>query len=245
MTGSTTRAPGAGRRRSLNRVMAQTEPPAAGVLPDPEYTPPPASAIEHIAAHLAEHEISIRLERDVSFLGNPQPEALISYVAAMGERAQRYHCAKCPGRVFLIDPVDPVDLRSPEERQAARTREEVQAALAELGPGAPPARRGPAARDPKAARREELCQQWMLARYRELGNREEVWDELEALPKDNPELWQDLAEGFHPLGCSTLQRYWKRIPQTARDAAKADYRAIPERERNAAAAARRKQKLTG
>jgi len=222
--------------------MAQTEPPAAGVLPDPIYTPPPPSAIEHIARHLSEHAIPMRLERDVSFLGNPQPEALISYVAAAGARARRYHCARCPGRVFLIDPVD---LRSPEERQAARTRDEVQAALAELAPGAPPARRGPAARDPKAARREELCQQWMLDRYRELGNREEVWDELEALPKDNPELWQDLAEGFHPLGSSTLQRYWKRIPQTARDAAKDAFRATPERERNAAAAARRKQKLTG
>lgn len=222
--------------------MAHADLPAAGVLPDPEYTPPPPSAIEHIARHLAEHDIPMRLDRDVSFLGNPQPEALISYAAAAGERAQRYHCAKCPGSVFLIDPVD---LQSPEQREAARVRDEVQAALAELAPGAPVVRRGPAARDPKAAQREERCQQWMLARYRELGNREEVWDELEALPKDNPELWQDLAEGFHPLGSSTLQRYWKRIPQTARDAAKDAFRATPERERNAAAAARRKHKLTG
>jgi len=222
--------------------MARTEPPAAGVLPDPEYTPPPPSAIEHIARHLAEHDIPMRLERDVSFLGNPQPEALISYVAAAGKRAQRYHCARCPGRVFLTDPVD---LRSPEERQAARTREEVQAALAELAPATPVVRRGPAARDPKAARREELCQQWMLARYRELGNREDVWDELKALPKDNPELWRELADEFHALARDTIRRYWKRIPQPDRDAAKDAFRATPERERNAAAAARRKHKLTG
>lgn len=219
--------------------MVRAELPAAGVLPDPVYTPPPASAIEHIARHLSEHGIPMRLERDVSFLGNPQPEALISYVAAAGERAQRYHCASCPGRVFLIDPVD---LRSPEERQAARTREEVQAALAEL---APVVRRGPAARDPKAARREELCHQWMLARYRELGNREDVWDELKALPQEDPGLWRELADEFHGLALDTIRRYWKRIPQTARDAAKADYLATPERERNAAAAARRKHKLTG
>ncbi len=222
--------------------MAYADLPAAGVLPDPVYSPPPASAIEHIAGHLAEHDISMRLDRDVSFLGNPQPEAPISYAAGAGGRAQRYHCSRCPGFVFLIDPVA---LQSPEEREAARVREEVQAALAELGPGAPVVRRGPAARDPKAAQREERCQQWMLARYRELGNREEVWDELEALPQDDSELWGELAEGFHGLALDTIRRYWKRIPQPDRDAAKADYRAIPARERNAAAAARRKQKLTG
>lgn len=99
-------------------------------------------------------------------------------------------------------------------------------------------------RDPRAASRIENAQAWMLERYAEIGNREEVWKELIDLRTTDPELHRELIGDDRPITLGTATRWWGEIDEEDRQAAKAVYERRPEEERKREAAERRAHKVS-
>jgi hypothetical protein len=240
-------------------------PELGGVLPPPKYERPPDEVVDHIRAHLAEHDWTLRLRRDVEWPGNKAREAKITLEIASPYRAARYWCGLC-GKLFVVG--TPV---YGAERTAylMRTSPEVRMLLS----GAPPERhdalveewdRGELAppvdaplrrarqqtrrpRDPATRERHEGCQRWMLERYAQTGNVDSVLDELEAL-LGNREECQRITGGTRPLGRERLRKLWsgkEGIPLEQRKQAKRQYEELPEAERKAAERTRRLRKSPG
>ena len=100
-------------------------------------------------------------------------------------------------------------------------------------------------RDPRAAARIENAKAFMLEAYAVLGNREEVWDELDELRVDNLDLYKEIIGDGRVVPDSTKSRWWEETDEEDRAAAKALYNERPEVERKREAAERRARKVRG
>lgn len=114
--------------------------------------------------------------------------------------------------------------RTPYEREAV-TRAFLRGELGEelLRPVLKRARRKPAAARPSVEHRYRRVQAWMLERYSMLGVKQRVIEEALRLQLEDRDAWALIAA--RPLSESTLNRYWRTIPDGRVAAAKALYQA--------------------
>jgi hypothetical protein len=237
------------------------------VLPEPSYERPPDAVVDDISRHLlARHGHQLRLRRDVYWPGNRARRPIVTLELANYARPARYWCSHCPnGRnLFIVgEPVRGAERNAllrlydpriavllggvPTERHDevidAYDRGELMPALID---SALARRRQQTRREarPAALRRKQRAQEWMLGRYAEIGNVDEVQDELAELLEADRQARFDILGEDTTRAKETLKGDWRAIPNERREAAKRKALARPERERNADRAARRKRKLT-
>lgn len=99
-----------------------------------------------------------------------------------------------------------------------------------------------AGRDPRTAARITNGKDFMVGLYAMLGNKEEVFDEIDGLRKDNTELYREIFGDDRVIPDSTKARWWEEIAEEERVAARAIYEERPEEERKREAAERRARK---
>jgi hypothetical protein len=237
------------------------------VLPEPSYERPPDEVVNDVKRHLLDrHGHVLRLRRDVYWPGNRAKRPVVTLELANYARPARYWCAHCPRGHDLFIVGAPV--RGPERSALLRLHDPRVGMLlsgvpterhdevidaydrGELMPAmidtALARRRQQTKRNPRPAaqRRRRGAQRWMLARYAEIGNVEEVQNELAELLRDDRQARFDILGEDTTRAEETLKADWRVIPIEQRLAARRTALARPERERNADRAARRKHKLT-
>lgn len=224
------------------------------VAPAAAYRRPPPQVIE---SHLAGHGHKLRLRRDVAWPGNRAKRPHVTLEPASFARPARVWCGLCPpGRdLHLVGAPE----RGPARRSwLRRTDGQLEALLrgvaadrhdelidaydrGELMPaileGALTRRRQqtkePAVARHDAEKRRKGAQGWMLARYAEVGNVDELQDELEQLLRENRHARLEILGEDTTRAKETLKGDWKRIPVEQREAARKQAHGRPAAERNA------------
>lgn len=247
---------------------------------DPQPALPSPKIIEEMARDFASHgKPDFVLERDVSYPGNPQPEANYTYYFSE-EEGERYHCPLCGGtslpkkipygtpernaRVRRLHPeiwelartIEIEDLGNATPEQLIEARRHLEQVTEDFDRGlyaeveravvarSKQLKTKEEGRDAAAASRIANAEAWMLERYAQIGNKEEVLGELEALRDSNPELHLKLIGDTRAIPDGTARRWWSQIPAEQRQAAKAAYNKRPAEERKRLAAERRARKVS-
>jgi hypothetical protein len=234
------------------------EVPAWGLGPKEDLEAPaelPAELLEAIRVDLAEHEIELDVDRDVSWQGHVPKGAIIEAELASHSRAARFHCAICQRHTIVGDPVfgpmrtarqlrkDPAlagALRGADESRLDALVEAYE--RGELAPQINEKRlekagqrsRGKRRREANAHRR-QVCQALLRRRIAEIGNLDTAVQEIHEALK-NEEFCIKQTGFTTPPAEETLRKYWSgrkdSVSQAERNAAFHAYMQRPEAERN-------------
>jgi hypothetical protein len=206
---------------------------------------PTQAAFEEMRQHLEEeHGRDFESQRDVFYAGNASPDAVFTHRPETTATAEGFWCALCPGRIFVLamkpglseERIAHLALHDPELGQvlaegAAQDRvelveahEEEKSAAALLARHRRRARLRTRVPQPAAQERRERAQQYLLARYEEIGNVEEALWDLAQLRTRDPEVYRQVMGDEADYKIETLRKYWQEIPLAEREATKQRWR---------------------
>lgn len=182
-------------------------------------------------------------ERDVSFAGNLQPDAVLTHRPESPGAAEGFWCAQCPGMIFAVaespeltpERIAHLALHDEElqnrlvgvaeedraELVEAYKREQSGAAL--LKRSRRQARMRTAKPQPAAQERREEAQAYLLAKYEEIGSVEEALWALAQLQTRDPKTYRQVMGTDQKYAVETLRKYWLEIDSDKREAAKQRY----------------------